>query len=144
MNKKILPAALVVLPVVAMMAAFAPNAVRYLYPDGEFVYMTYFGMVEEVKTAVCMPASVIAIGICIFLAVAYAFSGKQNWLKAVAGPSFIAALLAVMPYLMPDDIKAFPSVIVPIAMMVEWLMAYQMGKTTDSTSAEKAKGRRLS
>lgn len=143
-KKKILPIALVVLPLVSMMIAFLPNAVKYLYPSGEITYMTYFGMTEGVKTAVCMPAAVIAIGICIFFSMAYSISGKAFWLKAISGPSFAAALLAVMPFLTPDEIKAVPNVLVPILMMAEWIVAYAMGKNVETTPIAKDKGRRLS
>lgn len=144
MNKKtILPVSLVALPVVAMMTAFFPKAVRYVYPDGKTVYATYFDLLEEVGTAVWLPAAVIAIGICLFFAVAYVFSHKPYWLKAVSGPSFAAALLAVVPYLTQGEIRAFPNVLVPIAMMLEWFIAHQLGKTADSAPIAREKGRRL-
>ena len=144
MNKKqILPIALVVLPLAAMMVAFMPNAVKYLYPSGEAVYMTYFGMVEEVKTAICMPAAVITIGITIFFAMAYSFSPKGYWLKAVSGPSFASSLLAVVPYLVQEEIMVRPNVLVPIVMLIEWLIAYNLGKDAENAPMEKEKGRRL-
>ena len=142
-KKKILPIALIVLPLVAMMIAFLPNAVKYLHPDGQIEYMTYFGMVEGVKTGVCMPATVIAVGICIFFAMSYTFSHKGYWLKAISGPSFAAALLAVMPFLTPDEIKVMPNLIVPIAMLIEWLIAYVLGKDVENAPIAKEKGRRL-
>lgn len=142
-KKKILPIALVVLPLVSMMLAFLPNAVKYLYPSGEVVYMTYFGMVEGVQTAACMPAAVITIGITIFFAMAWSLSSKGYWLKAVSGPSFASALLAVVPYLTSEEILVRPNVLVPILMMTEWLIAYVMGKDVETAPAAKEKGRRL-
>ena len=142
-KKKILPIALVVLPLVSMMLAFLPNAVKYLYPSGEAVYMTYFGMVEDVKTAACMPATVITIGITIFFAMAWSLSSKGYWLKAVSGPSFASALLAVVPYLTSDELLVRPNVLVPILMMTEWLIAYVLGKDVETASDKKEKGRRL-
>lgn len=142
-KKMILPIALVALPVVAMMAAFAPDAVRYIYSDGTLVQMPFLGMPEGVNTALCMPAAVIAVGICIFFAMAYAFSGKPVWLKGIPGCAFAAALLAVVPYLIQSENRAFPSVVVPIAMMLEWLVAYVLGKDVETAPAQKEKGRRL-
>ena len=142
-KKKILPIALVVLPLAAMMVAFMPNAVKYLVPGEEAVYMTYFGMMEGVKAAACMPATVITIGITIFFSMAYSFSGKGYWLKAISGPSFASALLAVVPYLTADEIIVRPNVLVPIVMLVVWLIAYVLGKDVETAPAQKEKGRRL-
>ena len=82
--------------------------------------------------------------ITIFFSMAYSFSGKGYWLKAVSGPSFASALLAVVPYLTTDEIIVRPNVLVPIVMLVVWLIAYVMGKDTQSEPIAKEKGRRLS
>ena len=145
MKKKILwTAALILLPVAAMMVANLPNSVTYLYPDASKAQtMSYFGLNEDVKAAACLPAAGLVIGLCICFAVAYAISRKGYWLKAVSGPSFAAALLAVVPYLMPNEIRVVPNVIVPIAMMLEWLLAHQMGKAAENETRALEKGRRL-
>lgn len=145
MNKKNLwIIALIVLPVVAMIVANFPNAVTYQYPDGHAVQMSYMGLNEDVNAGVCMPAVVVTVGLCILFAVAYLGGKKAYWLKAISGPSFAAALLAVVPYLAPEEVRALPNVLVPILMMVEWLVAFQMGKTVESADMQKEKGRRLS
>ncbi len=145
MNKKnIWPIALIVLPVLAMIFACMPNAVTYQYPDGgKTIYMTYFGLCEDAENSICLPAAGIAVGLCLLFAVAYVIAKKSHWLKAVSGPSFAAALLAAMPYFLKEDITIVPSVIVPVLMLLEWLVAYKLSKQAEFHQPVESKARRL-
>lgn len=132
MNKKTMMSVLLVLfAVLAVYVAFMPTAVAVydMTQMKEPTYGTYFNLVEDVDFSGTLPLA--AVGACLVLITAgiYVVVKKFQMLSFIKLVSMVAAILAVVPVLAKDpETLLVPNVLLPIAMLGEYVVAYYLEK----------------
>ncbi len=119
---------------VAVYVCFLPNSV-VVYSLAQNVvpaYCSYFTLVEDVAGSICLPAAALCACIVLTLSGIYAVSKKQSLMSAVKIISMAGSILAVVPILLKDGtVQMVPNVLVPIALLAEYVVAYYLGKKTE-------------
>lgn len=132
-KKKWLPVLLVAFAVVAVYVACMPSgvAVYDLAQSKEPFYCTYFNLVEDVNFSISLPLA--ALGACMSLMTAgiYVVVKKFQMLSFIKLISMVSSIMAVVPILVKDPlIMLVPNMLLPIAMIGEYVVAHYMDKKT--------------
>ena len=143
MNLK--PILLIVFAVVATYVACMPQgvAVYDLAQSKEPFHCSYFNLLTDVKAAISLPLA--ALGACVNLMTASIFLAvrKPKLIAFVKVLSMAVAVLAVVPILVKDPvIQLVPNMLLPIAMIAEYVVAYDLVKQTEIPEPVKLKGKR--
>ena len=143
-NKKILNITLAVLPLIAVVLAGMPNSVTVYQITGADIALScsFFTLIEDVNTGICLPYAGIFGGLCFGLAVIYLVSKKRSMLKWIFGTAFVSVTLSVVPVLLKGDVILLPNMLIPVLLGVEALLAYGMMKAPVEKD-EEPKGKRL-
>ena len=145
MNKKTMMSVLLVLfAVLAVYVAFMPTAVAVydMTQVKEPSYCAYFNLVEDVDFSGTLPLA--ALGACLTLITAgiYVVVKKFQMLSFIKIVSMAASILAVVPVLAKDpETLLVPNVLLPIAMIGEYVVAYYLDKQTDAPEVVQYAGR---
>lgn len=132
MNKKTMMRVLLVLfAVLAVYVAFMPAgvAVYDMTQVKEPSYCSYFNLVEDVNFSGTLPLA--ALGACLTLICAgiYVAGKKSQLLSFIKLVSMAVSILAVVPVLAKDpETLLVPNVLLPIAMIGEYVVAYYLDK----------------
>ena len=132
MNKKTMMYVLLVLfAVLAVYVAFLPSgvAVYDMTQVAEPTYCTYFNFMEDVNFSGTLPLA--AVGACLTLISAGIFVvlKKVNLLSFIKMVSMAGSILAVVPVLAKDpETLLVPNVLLPMAMIGEYVVAYYLEK----------------
>lgn len=136
--------ALIVLPVLSLMAASAANSVTIYNVEAQTTaYCSYFTLVEDLALGICLPIAALLCGITLMLASLSVLAKKDGLMRPISVTSFIAMCCAVVPLLYKADpnILVVPHVAVPIAMGITCLVANMLCHKQPKT--EEPKGQRL-
>ncbi len=132
MNKKnIQPVLMIAFALVAAYTACMPAgvAVYDLAQSPEPFRCTYFNLVEDVQGSISLPVAALCACINLMCAGIYLAVKKTNLLSAMKILSVAAAVLAVVPILVKDPvIQLVPNMLLPIAMLAEYVVVYYMAK----------------
>lgn len=145
MNKKnLLPILLIAFAVIAVYVGCMPNgvAVYDLAQSKEPFYCTYFNLLEDVNLSISLPLA--ALGACLTLMTAsiYMVAKKPQMLTFIKLASIASSILAVVPILVKDPvIMLVPNMLLPIAMIGEYAVAYYMAKKSAAPEAVKLSGK---
>jgi len=126
----LLTLSMLALPMLAVIIAGMPDSVAVFeltaegLASGEPMYCSYFTLISDVSTAVCLPFAGILGGIGFGLAVLYMVTGKEVMLKGVFGCCFAAMALAVLPILAQVDAFLLPNAMVPLLLGISCVLAY--------------------
>ena len=132
MNKKTMMYVLLVLfAVLAVYVAFMPSGVTVydMTQMTEPTYCTYFNYMEDVNFSGTLPLA--ALGACLTLVTAgiYVAIKKFQMLSFIKMVSMVVSILAVVPVLAKDpETLLVPNVLLPIAMLGEYVVAYYLEK----------------
>ena len=146
MNKKnLMPILLIAFAVIAVYVACMRGgvAVYDLAQSKEPFYCTYFNLLVDVKGSISLPLA--ALGACVNLMTAgiYLAVKKSNLLSFMKLASIVTSILAVVPILVKDPvILVVPNMLLPIAMIAEYVVAYYMEKQTAAPEVVKLTGKR--
>ena len=144
-KEKLKPILLIVFAVVAAYVACMPTgvAVYDLAQSQEPFRCSYFNLLVDVKTGICLPLA--ALGACVNLMTAgiYLAVKKPGMVSFVKVLSVVVSILAVVPILVKDPaIQLVPNMLLPIAMIAEYVVAYDLEKKNQVPEAVKLKGTR--
>ena len=145
MNKKTwMPILLVAFAVMAVYVAFMPAGVAvYDLTQAEApFYCTYFNLVEDVDFSGTLPLA--GLGACLTLITAgiYAVAKKTRLLSIIKPVSMASSILAVVPVLVKDPaVLLVPNVLLPIAMIGEYVVAYCLNEKADGYEAVRLSGK---
>ena len=145
MKKKLLPVLLIVFAVIAVYVAAMPNgvAVYDLAQSKEAFYCTYFNLLENVNFSISLPLA--ALGACMNLMTAgiYIVVKKPNMLSAIKLVSIVSSIMAVVPILVKDPvITLVPNMLLPIALLADYVVAYYLEKKTAAPEVVQLTGKR--
>ena len=135
-------------PLLAMIIAGTPDSVAVFeltaegLASGEPVYCSYFTLIEDVSTGVCLPFAGVLGSVGFGLAVLYMVTGKEMMLKGVFGCCFGAMTLAVIPVMVQVDAFLLPNAVVPLLLGINCILAYAKMKKPQ-VKEETEKGKRL-
>ena len=134
---------LLALPVLAVMIAGMPSSVVVYeltaegLASGEPMYCSYFTLIEDVGTAVCLPFAGILGSIGFGLVAIYLVTGKEWLLKGMLGCCFGAMTLAVIPVMVQVDAFLLPNMMVPILLGISSALANVQLKRARNTEEKK-------
>ena len=121
--------ALLLMPVLSVGLATTVDSVTVFdSAAGTTSFYSYFDLIPDSNFAMLMPLSAILSAVCGVLAAIELVKKNNKMLKAIAGCSFCAATMAVLPIMLRGDVAVIPNVGLPVFMMVEWLISYMMVK----------------
>ena len=136
---------LILMPVLAVGLATTTDSVMVFdSAAGTTEYYSYFDLIPDSNFAIAMPLAAILSLVSGILAAIMIVKKNPKMLKGIAGCSFVAATVAVLPILLKGEVVVFPNVGLPIFMMVDWLVAYMMLKNPqleEETKHKRLKGR---
>ena len=136
---------LILMPVLAVGLATTTDSVMVFdSAAGTTEYYSYFDLIPDSNFAIAMPLAAILSLVSGILAAILIVKKNPKMLKGIAGCSFVAATVAVLPILLKGEVVVFPNVGLPIFMMVDWLVAYMMLKNPqleEETKHKRLKGR---
>ena len=140
-----MPVLLIVFAVIATYVACMPNgvAVYDLAQSKEPFYCSYFNLLEDVNFSVSLPLA--ALGTCVTLMSAgiYLAVKKVQLLSFMKLISIITSIMAVVPILAKDPvITLVPNMLLPIAMIGEYMVAFSMEKKTSAPEVVKLTGKK--
>lgn len=137
--------ALVLLPLIAVVLAGMPNAVTVYEKTGTDAAVTcsFFTLIEDVSTGVCLPYAGIFGALCFGLAVIYLVRKNAGMLKWILGSAFVSVTLAVVPILAESEVVLLPNMLIPVLMGVEALLAFGVMKSPAAQEKAKPKEQRL-
>lgn len=137
------------LPAVAVFVAAMPSSVQIFpvtadqaAPVNPFA-CSYFSLIEDAYGAIALPCAGLCAGITLMLAGIWTVNKKPGLVTAIRCTAMAGAVLSVVPVLLKDtELLIVPNVLVPIALLAEYVAANSVSKKDDT--AEKAMtGRRL-
>lgn len=130
----IMKSILILLPILAVgLATTADSVTVFDSATGKLEYFSYFDLLPYGALQLITP---LAAGLSILtgiLAAVYLGKKSQKCLKGVMILSMAAAIVAVVPILLPSDVKIVPNVGLPIFMLLEYAAAYYQQKQTEET-----------
>lgn len=124
---------LIAFAVIAVYTACMPGsvAVYNLEQSTEPFYCTYFALVEDVTGNICLPAAALCACVTLLLGGIYVTMKKTHLLSTLKIFAMAGAILAVVPILIKDSaIMLVPNMLVPIALLGEYVTAYYLQKQT--------------
>ena len=128
-KQAILKSLLILLPVLAVgLATTADSVTVFDSATGTLAYFSYFDLLPYGALQLITP---LAAGLSILtgiLAAVYLGKKSQKCLKGVMILSMAAAIVAVVPILLPSDVKIVPNVGLPVFMLLEYAFAYYQYK----------------
>lgn len=130
---KWMPVLLIVFAVIAVYVACMPTgvAVYDLAQSKEPFYCTYFNLIENVNFSIALPLAALGAGMTLMTAGIYLVVKKFNMLSFIKLVSMVTSIMAVVPILVKDPvITLVPNMLLPIAMIGEYVVAYYMEKKT--------------
>ena len=131
---------LILMPVLAVGLATTTDSVMVFdSAAGTTEYYSYFDLIPNSNFAIAMPLAAILSLVSGILAAILIVKKNPKMLKGIAGCSFVAATVAVLPILLKGEVVVFPNVGLPIFMMVDWLVAYMMLKNPQIVEEPKHK-----
>lgn len=136
---KLMKTALILLPILSLMAAGTANSVTIYTTDAQTTaYCSYFTLVEDLSFSISLPLAALMCGITLTLSSFAVFAKKEKLLKPISVVSFIAMSLAVVPVLVKRDssVVVVPNMVVPIAMGITSLLACMTGYKRQNTQPE--------
>jgi len=144
-KKNWMPVLLVAFAVIAVYVACMPNgvAVYDLAQSKEPFYCTYFNLLEGVNFSISLPLA--ALGACMALMTAgiYVVVKKFQMLSFIKLVSMVSSIMAVVPILVKDPvITLVPNMLLPIAMIAEYVVAYTLDKKTAAPDVVELTGKR--
>ena len=144
MKKKILlQSLLVVFPVLAVGLATTMNSVTVFNSiTGETQYYSYFDVLPVTNLQMITPLTALLAALSGVLAAVYMATKRHVLLKGVSYAALASAAAAAIPMLVREEILILPNVGLPIFMMVEFCIAYYMGKE-DPEKTIKGKNKKL-
>lgn len=104
---------------------------------------TYFTLVEGVTGGFCLPLAGLCSCVTLLMSGIYVAAKKQNLLSGIKILSMVGAILAVVPILIKGtEIMLVPNVLLPIALLCEYVAAGSLQKK-ESAPVVELKGKRL-
>lgn len=143
-KKNIKSILLIAFAVIAVYVGCMPTgvAVYDLSQSPEPFRCSYFNLVEGVTGGICLPAAALCACIILLTAGLYLTMKKVGMISAVKILSMASAILAVVPVLMRDPaIQLVPNMLLPIAMLCEYAVAYYMEKKEKKSAAPTLAGK---
>lgn len=138
-KQKIMKLFLILLPILAVGLATAGDSVLTFDPQtGATGAYSYFTPLEVSSFQMITPLAAILSLVSGILAAVYMASKKTGLLKGIVGVSFCSATLAVLPILMPAEVKIVPNVGLPIFMTAQFILAYVLMKAPQPQEDKKA------
>lgn len=138
-KQKIMKLFLILLPILAVGLATTGDSVMVFDPQtGSTDYYSYFTPLEVGSFQMITPLAAVLSLVSGILAAVYMVFKKNGLLKGIVGVSFCSATLAVLPILMPAEVKIMPNVGLPIFMMAQLFLAYILLKEPQVQEEKKA------
>ena len=132
--------ALLLLPLLTVAVASAAASVT-VFDGVNTAYYSWHQVVDQSSFGWCAPVAVVMNYVVFVLAMVY-FLKKKDWcLTGIFYIAFAAACVAVLPIVIPGDVKVIPNVMGVIFLMAESLLAKVMMKKQPETPVKN--GRRL-
>ena len=144
-KKKLLPILLVAFAVIAVFVASMPTgvAVYDLAQSKEPFYCTYFNLLEDVTLSITLPLAALGASMTLMTAGIYVVVRKFQMLSFIKLVSIVSSILAVVPILVKDPvIMLVPNMLLPIAMIGEYVVAYYLDKETAAPEVVELTGNR--
>lgn len=144
-KKNIKPILLIAFAVIAVYVACMPTgvAVYDLSQSPEPFRCSYFNLVEDVTGSICLPAAALCACITLMTSGLYLAMKKVSMISTVKLLSMAASILAVVPILVKDPaIQLVPNMLLPIAMLAEYAVAYYIGKKEETPAVAPLTGKR--
>ena len=104
---------------------------------GEPIYCSYFTLISDVSTAVCLPFAGILGSAGFGLAVIYLVTRKEAMLKGEIGCCFAGMTLAVIPVMVQVDAFLLPNMMVPVLLGISCVLANIQLKKPQNTQEVK-------
>ena len=145
MKNKLKPILLVVFAVIAVYVAAMPTgvAVYDLEQSKEPFYCTYFNLLEDVNFSISLPLAALGASVNLMSAGIYLVNKKTNLLSFIKLISIVSAILAVVPILVKDPvIMLVPNMLLPIALLSDYVVAYYLEKETAAPEVVQLTGKR--
>ena len=144
-KKTIVKSLLILLPVLAVGLATTGDSVMVFDPaTGAMEYFSYFSLLPYGAFQLVTPLAALLAALSGVLAAVYLGMKSKKCLKGVQIVSMAAAIVAVVPILLPGDVKIVPNVGLPIFMLVQYGVAYYQQKQTEEVKhQEKLPARRI-
>lgn len=142
---KWMPALLIIFAVIAVYVAAMPTgvAVYDLAQSKEPFYCTYFNLVEDVTFGISLPLAALGAGLNLITAGIYVVRKNRDMLSFMKLVSIVSAIMAVVPILVKDPvITLVPNMLLPIAMIAEYVVAYDLEKKTAAPEVVQLTGKR--
>ena len=130
---KWMPILLVCFSAIAVYVACMPTgvAVYNLAQSKEPFYCTYFNLLEDVNFGISLPLAAMGASVTMMTACIYVVIKKSNMLSFIKLVSIVTSIMAVVPILVKDPVLMLvPNMLLPIAMICEYVVAYNMEKKT--------------
>ena len=94
-------------------------------------YCTYFNLLEDVNFGISLPLAAMGASVTMMTACIYVVIKKSNMLSFIKLVSIVTSIMAVVPILVKDPVLMLvPNMLLPIAMIGEYVVAYYMEKKT--------------
>ena len=130
----ILKILLVLLPIMAVGLATTVNSVMVFEPvSGQTSYYSYFDVLPVKNLEMITPLAALAAALSGILAAAYMASKRSYFLKGAGYTALASSCLAAIPLMVREDIVVVPNVGLPIFMVVTYIVAYMLQKSTQKT-----------
>lgn len=145
-KKNFQPILMIAFAVIAVYIACMPTgvAVYDLAQSPEPFWCAYFNLVENVKGSICLPAAALCACINLMTAGIYLTVKKNNLLSTMKILTMVSAILAVVPILVKDPaIQLVPNMLLPIAMLAEYVVVYYMAKKEEVPAVAPLTGKRI-
>jgi hypothetical protein len=129
-KKKVLfKSLMIVLPILAVGLATTTNSVTVFNTiTGETQYYSYFDVLPVTNLQMITPLTALLAALSGVLAAVYMATKRHVLLKVVSYAALASAAAAAIPMLAREEIIVLPNVGLPIFMMVEYCVAYYLGK----------------
>lgn len=128
-NKKLWNAFLILAPIFAVGIAMMNTSVMvFTVGGGSLEAYSYFDLIPQVSVQILPPLAGTLCCIAEGLAVGYAVSRKESWLKSLLWVAGLAVLAATVPTVLSGDPKVVPNVGLPILMALEGAAAFFLKK----------------
>ena len=140
-----MPILLVVFAVIAVYVACMPTgvAVYDLAQSKEPFHCTYFNLLEGVNFSISLPLAALGASMTLITAGIYLVVKKSNMLSFIKLVSMVSSIMAVVPILVKDPvIMLVPNMLLPIAMIGEYVVAYYLEKKTAAPEVVQLTGKR--
>ena len=140
----ILKLLLILFPILAVGLATTLDSVTVFNTvTGQTQYFSYFDILPVSNLSMITPATALLSALSGIFAAIYMATKRKALLKSVGYAALASAVLAAIPMVLREEIMVIPNVALPIFMMLEYYVAFILGKEGPA-KMEKTKNPRLS